>query len=277
MNYLISNNGIIDSSLNILFKMNNTNNLPINYFGGCIFADRIYFNLLDNICSINLDFNDFKIEIKNIDIGTHDLLIKDNYIYIQETYYNRIKRYNISNNGIIDLNSKFICPIYNIDYNPNILINDMIFKNTILNNKKDSSNNNYRHINSLLNISEIKDSLFCTSSYLRNGALIDNKPTNTRVNSKIDIININDWSFESFEVPVYAIHDIKYYNNYIYFLGSKSLHKFDLKNKTYIECVYEYNDIKLGLHKVSRGLYCICTLVWTRRSRRNGEGMVDSI
>ncbi len=256
MNYLISNRGVYDTSLNLLFNINNINKLPINYFGGCIFANRVYFNLIDNLCSIKLDFTDMKIEIKNIDKGTHDILINDNYLYIQETYYNRIKRYNISNDGIIDLSSKYICPIYSISYNPNMLINDMILKNTISKNNVDLSNNNYRHINSLCLIPDLKDYIICSSSFLRNGPIINNNPTNIKVNSTIDYININNWSFESFEVPIYAMHDIKFYNNYIYFLGSKSLHKFDPYNKIYLSEIYNY-DVYLDDDYISRGLYFI--------------------
>jgi len=83
MNILVSNKGLLDTSFNLLFKIDSSNTLT--YFGGCIYLNKIYFNCKNNLCSIDFDYKNFKIEIFNIDYGTHYILIKNNYLYIQET------------------------------------------------------------------------------------------------------------------------------------------------------------------------------------------------
>jgi hypothetical protein len=252
MDLIIINKGIFDLSFNEFFKINNNSNeINLNYFGGIIYANRLYFNFLKNLCSIKLDKSDFRIDIDDIDLGTHYIQIHNNYIYVQETYLNRIKRFTISNDGIIDQNSLFICPIYKLSINPNLINSDLqltYFKNKI------NFNQNYRHINSMCFIDILPNILICSSSFLRNGPIINNNPTNIKVNSKIDFINIIDWKFDSYEVPVYAIHDIQYFNNYIYFVGDNSIHKFDPINKEYLGPVFTF-DLLENTNNIARGLF----------------------
>jgi len=254
MDYLVTNIGILDlsfNSLNILGS-NIENQKMYIYFGACIYANRLFFNCINNLCSINIDIpSDFKIEITNIDRGTHHILVKDNYIYIQETYYNRIKRFSISNDGIIDKSSCFLCPIYEDGINPNLL-RDMANDHLYRFDREKTLLKNYRHINSLCFIEDLPNYLLCSSSFLRNGGLVNNKPVNIKTYSTIDYINLLDWSVESYPVPQYAIHDLVYYNGYIYYISDNSIHKFDPVNRQYVDTIFKYSDEK---QTISRGLF----------------------
>ncbi len=243
MNILVSNNGLLDTSFNLLFRIDSSNSLK--YFGGCIYLNKIYFNCKNNLCSIDLDYKNFKIEIFNIDYGTHYILIKNNYLYIQETYYNQIKRYYIDNSGNIDLKSGFICPIYDNSLNPNLVITE----------QNNTNNDNYRHINSLCFVDELPDYLLCTSSFLRNGPIINNLPTNINTSSTIDYINLNDWTYKSYDISEYGIHDLTYFNKNLYYLGQNSINMFDPIKREYIKCCFKYNNIDFCENTISRGLW----------------------
>jgi len=245
MDLIITNIGILDNSYNTFFAIPN-NNSGLNYFGATMYANRLYFNCLNTICSIDINTKSFRIDIKNIDRGTHYIVIIEGFIYIQETYYNRIKRFNIDINGNIDQNSCFICPIYKFSLNPNLIANDLLFSHSNV------TNNDYRHINSLCYIPDISNTLICSSSFLRNGNFIDGFPTNNTKNSTIDFIDMASWTYIEIPVPAYAIHDLLYYQNYLYFLGTNSIHRIDPFTKTYIDKLYEYTDISGS--SISRGL-----------------------
>jgi len=265
-NFLVKMFGACEYKDRIYFNKNNklfsiTKDFIENYFSKSVSLENITYPIIGNSLSVlNIPDESLRIEINRIDSGTHHIIVYNNKLYVQETFFNRIAIYNfIDETDQVDETTRFVPNIYPKGVSANIKLWPLSQKplddfNFEIEDVSELTVDNYRHINSLCIHPDFPDTLICSSSYLRN-AIGNNQPSFIEKDSSIDFISMTDWTFTEYNVPQYGIHDITYNqnDNMLYYVNGWSLYKFDPYQKTYLGSVYTHPSA-ITNQVVSRGL-----------------------
>jgi hypothetical protein len=212
-------------------------------FGACEYKQRIYFFKTKSIYSISTDHvqkmsydiedQRHEVDLPDYGFGVHQLLILNDKLYIQETYYNQISIYSFIQDRI-DPSSRYVPSIYPNAINMNLItcpdiIKDDTIRQQVVN--KELTCEHYRHINSLCVHPDFPTTLFSTSIYIKPQQY--SKSSNGIDNSTIDYIDMNTWTYESYEVPYVEIYDLIYnpYDRLLYFNHSNHIYCFNPHTK----------------------------------------------
>lgn len=230
-NYIFTNDGIVDISLNTVFSYNQLILLTTKYidssfisqynpalYRATIYQDYLYICLdgnlykISNECLTNgcLCENDISLQLEYLDNRIGGLVIVDNKLYILETSFSRIRQYNIDSSGNIDKLSLYIPELYpkkyklpySTTYTTELIVNYLL---------EAYSTDNYKPLTKLLIDDGHPNKLICINS-----------------TESIDIIDINTWTVESFPQNVLYINNAIVSGNLIYYVSSNVIYAFSL-------------------------------------------------
>lgn len=212
--------------LRVIYGYNNykkilDDNKNISYWGSCIKNGKIFifegnypenpYNNTSKIISYkyeNENLIDKKIEVDDLDFGIHEMYIYENYIYILNTYWQNIIKYNLDINQNIIKESKIIIEPFTK------ALSYKYYDFNIFNEYKDKINE-YRHINSM---AFYNNNWYICCPYIL--SLLKNKDSlNYTKYSEIEIFDKNFNYIDKIILPHKGVHSIIFIDDFLLYLS----------------------------------------------------------